>query len=108
MNKEIKGVLQLLALILPVFALMITGWFFSPMYADVKTAERHDAQQYLNKTYYFPSNPSIDRKGMIEKYGLTDEEINPSKAFRGLLDAKGSSNESQTHCSQNLGALEQR
>ena len=102
MKKELKDVLQLLAMVLPLFAVMMLGWFVSPMYADVKAQQRLNVQGYLNKTYYFSPDPYIDRAGMIEYYGITDEEINTEKILRNFAVIT-SVNNTMTHCSQNPG-----
>ena len=102
MNKELKDVLQLLAMVLPLFAFMVLGWFVSPMYADVKAQQRFDVQGYLNKTYYFPADPTINRAGMIEYFKITDEEINTEKILRNFAVIT-SVNNTMTHCSQNPG-----
>ena len=96
MNKEIKSMLQLLALILPVFVLGVIGWLHSPMYANAKAEERQNAQDYLIENYFFP-NPLFDREGMIKDYGFTDDEINPSVIFSQFID--------ETPPNQNPGGL---
>ena len=105
MNKELKDVLQLLAMVLPLFAFMMWGWFLSPMYADVKAQQRFDVQSYLNKTYYFPPDPNLDRAMMIEYFKITDEEINTEKILRNFAVIT-SVNNTMTRCSQNLGGSE--
>ena len=102
MNKEIKDVLQLLAMVLPLFAFMVLGWFVSPMYADVKAQQRLAVQGYLNKTYYFPPDPNLDRAMMIEYFKITDEEINTEKILRNFATIT-SVNNSKALYNQNLG-----
>jgi len=87
MNKEIKDALQLLAMILPVFALVIIGWCHSPMYVDIKAEGRFNARNYLIESYFFP-NPLFDREAMIEDYGFTDDEINPEKVLRRFIEVQ--------------------
>jgi len=105
MNKELKDVLQLLAMVLPLFAFMMLGWFVSPMYAGVKAQQRLAVQGYLNKTYYFPPDLSLDRDRMIEHFKITDEEINTEKILRNFAVIT-SVNNTMTHYNQNPGGSE--
>ena len=105
MNKELKDVLQLLAMVLPLFAFMMLGWFLSPMYADVKAQQRLNVQGYLNKTYYFSPDPYIDRARMIEYFKITDAEINTEKILRNFAVITGVNN-TMTHYNQNPGGSE--
>jgi len=102
MNKELKDVLQLLAMVLPLFAFMMWGWFLSPMYTDVKVQQRLNVQGYLNETYYFTPDPYIDRAGMMEYYRITDEEINTEKILRNLATKRSVVN-NKTLYDVNLG-----
>ena len=91
MNKEIKDALQLLAMILPVFALVIIGWLHSPLYADIKAEDRFNARNRLIESYYFP-DPYFDREKMMEDYGITDNEINPENLFNEFIKRQGNEN----------------
>lgn len=83
MRKEVKDILQLLLLILPMFGITVFGWLHSPMYADVIEKDRLAAQIYLVKTYFFRSYfIDEERQAMMEHYGFTEEDIHPTKIFK--------------------------
>jgi len=102
MNAELKNVLQLLAIIVPLFGVAVLGWFYSPMYAEVKASQEEDYQrqrqwalEFIQSTYYHQNyEAEVNREAIIEYYGFTDEGINTGKTFK-------------THYNQNLRALEQ-
>jgi len=95
MRKEVKDVLHLLLMLMPIFIGLVLFWFYSPMYADVKARERLAAQEYLSRTYFYPD--VVGREWLIEKYNFTDNEINPSKILHQFIN--------ETNCNQNLGEL---
>ena len=78
MNKEVKDVLQMLVLVVPIMAGCYFAWLQTPMYKDIKEQMRMQTQLYLQQTYY--SNiPGLNKDEMMRKYGLTDADINPLK-----------------------------
>lgn len=78
-----KDILGLLTIVLPIFILTFVWWLNSPLYAAEKEAERYQAQQILLQTYNLgDAGPyNIDREELIERYGFTEEEINPNSLF---------------------------
>lgn len=95
MNEEIKNVLGLLIVTLPLCAVMVAGWFFSPMYNNIKDLQRQYAIEYLVKTYWHGEVPG--RQELMQKYHLTENDIN-SSAFQEYIESK-------TRCNKNLDAL---
>lgn len=87
MRKEIKDILVALAIVLPMCALILVWWFNSPMYAEVQAQQRLAAQSLLRQIYYFGEyGPvEIDQQELMEKYGLTEEDIKPD-GILGELD----------------------
>ena len=84
MNTEVKNILQLLALILPLFAVMVVGWLNSPMYDGVKANERREAQiLLLAQTYH--TNASVNREALVEKYHFTEEELDLSLLWQQFV-----------------------
>lgn len=75
MKKEVKDILQLLLLVLPLFGIMVFGWFHSPMYADAIEQNRVRAQIYLAKTYYYSSYVEEQRQMLMDHYGLTEKGL---------------------------------
>lgn len=98
MRREIKDILGLLIITLPLCAGLFFYWPHSPMYKDIIADQRLAAQTYLTRTYY-DADSAYNREAMIKYYGFTDDEINPSKILRQLPESP---------CNQNLDGVNNR
>jgi hypothetical protein len=85
MKQELKDVLGVLVILLPACVFIFIWWLNCPMYAETKEQERLGIQTYLTGHYY---NPDIPYKQVImEHYGFTDADINPSKLVQQYVEA---------------------
>lgn len=82
MHKEVRDIIGLLTIMLPLIALVIVGWYYSPMYLNHMEAQRFNAQMYLINTEY-DSQTMVDRQQLIDQFNFTDDEI----TSKGTLDA---------------------
>ena len=87
MKQQIKDLLGLMVIVIPMCALTLAVWFHSPMYEGALMAQRLNAAGILRQTYYF-DHPAVDKQTMMEHYGFTDEDINPGKLLEQFREAQ--------------------
>lgn len=73
MKENIKNILQLLLLVLPLWGIMVFGWFHSPMYLEAIEKNRLAAQRYLTETYWYAPYVAEERQALMEHYGLNEK-----------------------------------
>lgn len=78
-----KSVLQLLLIAIPAFVGVVIAAQHSPVYSTIKEQERMRAIVYLQSVY--PNYQTPELQEIMEKYGITEDEINPAKAFDGMV-----------------------
>lgn len=76
MNKTLKDTILMLLMVLPLFGGLFAWWLYSPMYKAFLNEQRINAQNYLIRNYYYKIDGKAD---MMDFYGLTDNDTNPSK-----------------------------
>ena len=81
--EEIKQILWPVTIALLVFSLAFVGWLHSDMYQGEKEFNRLQSHRILSETYY--SFPPEERAEWMEKYDLTDEDINPVKIISDFI-----------------------
>ena len=77
-REELKQVGQMLLVVLPLMIGLAVFMFNSPMYHDMQATKRAIAQSYLLKQYTL----SDERDSIIDRYGFTDDEVDPIKLLR--------------------------
>jgi len=89
-KQQTKDLLGLMVIVIPMCALTLAVWFHSPMYEGVLIAQRLNAAGILRQAYYFGDHGpvDIDKEGMIEHYGFTDEDINPGELLKSFIEAQ--------------------
>lgn len=76
MSKQLKDILGMMIIVIPLFVLLFFGWLHSPMYEREKLDRRIAAQHYLLQNYYYDTG-GPNRKALIEKYDFKEDEITP-------------------------------
>ena len=92
MSKQLKDILGMMIIVIPLFVLLFFGWLHSPMYESEKLDRRIAAQSYLLQTYYYSGGP--DRQALIEKYDFKEYEIIPIlflKKYNSIVNEGGTS-----------------
>lgn len=76
-----KDLLPIILICLVMFGGGLIYWLTSNTYKDIKIAQREAARDYVIQNYFMPTP---DNRILIEKYGFTDDEINPVKILHEI------------------------
>ncbi len=88
MTKEIKNIIELLIIIFPLIAVLLWGWFQSPIYKQIKTNAASDERAFMYGVLRdnYLNLPLQERDRIIKQYGFTENETSQISFLRLWLE----------------------